>query len=187
MRNIFLFLIFLLACSEAEGHVGLGHNHTPFHGGQVGMSGNLHIEFVAHQKGDYEIYVTDLLRKPINISNAKGTLTVNPDENNPELIALVIENSPQGFLAARGKTRHFGETIIASVEVNLQGQDPIQIEFRENLEPRTVQIEQIAQAKEYVCRQGHLFSSFQETCPLDGSSVEPVNVLKKTYPKITVI
>ena len=55
--------------------VGLqSHDHTALHGGQVGMWGDYHVEYVG-KDGEYQVWVTDATRNPITgaISGAVKT------------------------------------------------------------------------------------------------------------------
>lgn len=60
------------------------HDHTPQHGGQVSMSGNYHVEYVAG-KGEYHVWVTDAHRNavpdPVSAALRDGSANValSPD------------------------------------------------------------------------------------------------------------
>ncbi len=62
------------------------HNHSSPQGGQVGMSGDLHIEFVSTEKIEYRIYITGYERNPMDVSKATGFLIINPESAEPEKI-----------------------------------------------------------------------------------------------------
>lgn len=109
------------------------HNHTTFHGGQVGMSGDFHIEFVAKKEEEYRLYVTDFLRKPVDITNAAGTLVINTDGTEPEKLILTVDAVLQEFLVAKGKPRPANDTIVASARIAIPGKEPIFIEFAEQI------------------------------------------------------
>src|SRR6266446_7008364 len=40
------------------------HDHTPHHGGVVGMAGDLHLEALAAPDGRVRVYLTDFWRRP---------------------------------------------------------------------------------------------------------------------------
>jgi len=101
------------------------HDHSSPHGGQVGMSGSLHIEFAAKEDGEYRIYITDFDRIPIDISKATGTLIINSESSHSEKLALSLDKILQEYLWAKGKLREQGDTIEASMEVEIPGRKKI--------------------------------------------------------------
>lgn len=52
------------------------HDHTPHHGGVVGMSGTLHLEALARPDGTVRVWLTDFLRKPRSLDGVTGRVTV---------------------------------------------------------------------------------------------------------------
>ncbi|NTX09414.1 cupredoxin domain-containing protein [Myxococcus sp. CA056] len=67
--------------TEAEGRVvaeavALEHDHTPFHGGVVAMSGDTHLEVVSLRSGEVRVWVTDAFRQPLPLAGRKGTVEV---------------------------------------------------------------------------------------------------------------
>ncbi len=116
-----------------EPHAEHVHNHVSFHKGQVGMSGNFHVEFVVTKGGEYRLYVTDFLRKPVDISRAAGTLEVNQEGREPEALRLEVDEILQEFLVAQGKPRLINDTIVASARISIPGKEPIFIEFAEQI------------------------------------------------------
>lgn len=101
------------------------HDHSDPHGGQVGMAGSLHIEFVAREDGEYKIYITGYERKPVDVSKATGFLIINPESSESEKLILSVDKILQDFLWAKGKPHKQGETITASMEVEIPGQEKI--------------------------------------------------------------
>lgn len=97
------------------------HDHSSPQGGQVGMSGDLHIEFVSTEKGEYRIYITDYERNPIDVSKAKGFLIINPESVEPEKLILSGDGILERYLAAKGRLRKQGDTLSASAEIEIPG------------------------------------------------------------------
>lgn len=180
LSKTFFLLIVLSAMNvmDAMAH----HNHTPFFGGQVGMSESYHIEFVTKKEGEYRLYVTDLQRRPVDVSNAIGTLVINPDEANPESLLLFV-NDRKEFLGAKGKSRHIGEAIMALVQVEIPGKDSILIDYQEKIGQVYKKTEKIKIFKEFVCEKRHLFSLSpkEPTCPIDGTVLKEMQIAKKVF------
>ena len=56
------------------------HDHTPHHGGVVGMSGDIHLEALAAADGRVRLYLTDYWRHPLPLTSVTGTVTLKlPD------------------------------------------------------------------------------------------------------------
>jgi len=97
------------------------HDHSSPQGGQVGMSGDLHVEFVSTEKGEYRIYITDYERNPVDVSKAKGFLIINPESAEPEKLILFGDGILEGYLVAQGKPRKQGDALSASAEIEIPG------------------------------------------------------------------
>ncbi|MFP2926291.1 cupredoxin domain-containing protein [Pyxidicoccus sp. 3LG] len=54
--------------------LALEHDHTPFHGGIVAMSGDTHLEVLSLKSGEVRIWVTDAFRRPVSLAGKKGTV-----------------------------------------------------------------------------------------------------------------
>lgn len=121
-------LAWLFSVSSVNAHEGHEkervHNHTSFHGGQVGMSGDDHIEF-AIKEGKYFFYITDFSRNPIDISKSSGTLIVNPESSNAENLTFTVDPINHEFLFAEGKPRKEGEEVQVSAKIEIPGKDII--------------------------------------------------------------
>ena len=66
------------------------HDHRPFHGGQVGMAGERHLELaLSRGRGgsELQLYLTDAYRQPISLAGVSGTLTVH-EGNRTETLPL---------------------------------------------------------------------------------------------------
>lgn len=111
------------------------HDHSSPQGGQVGMSGDLHIEFVSTEKGEYRIYITGYERNPIDVSKAAGFLIINPESAEPEKLILSGDGILEGYLVAKGKPRKQGETVAASMEVEIPGHEKIIQSFYIKINP----------------------------------------------------
>lgn len=111
------------------------HDHTNYEGGQVGMAGSLHIEFVSKEKGEYRIYVTGYERDSIDISKATGFLIIDPESSDPEKLVLSVDKILQEFLVAKGKERKQGDMITASMEVKIPEHEKIIQSFYIKINP----------------------------------------------------
>ena len=62
------------------GPAGVGvpgiHDHTPHHGGVVAMVGMIHLEAVAAPTGALRVYVTDVWRRPLPLTDVTGSVTL---------------------------------------------------------------------------------------------------------------
>ncbi|MHB1846345.1 MAG: cupredoxin domain-containing protein [Deltaproteobacteria bacterium] len=71
------------------GQGSLFHDHRPFHGGQVGMAGERHLELAlaAAQGGrsEWQLYLTDAYRQPVPMSGIRATLSVESRGSRQEL------------------------------------------------------------------------------------------------------
>ncbi|MCP3164940.1 cupredoxin domain-containing protein [Myxococcus sp. QH3KD-4-1] len=56
--------------------VALEHDHTPFHGGVVAMSGDTHLEVLSLRSGEVRVWVTDAFRQPLPLAGRKGRVEV---------------------------------------------------------------------------------------------------------------
>ena len=99
------------------------------------MSGDLHIEFVSTEKGEYRIYITGYERNPIDVSKAAGFLIINPESAEPEKLILSGDGILEGYLVAKGKPRKQGETVAASMEVEIPGHEKIIQSFYIKINP----------------------------------------------------
>ncbi|MCK6502423.1 hypothetical protein L6R53_03340 [Myxococcota bacterium] len=70
------------------------HDHRALHGGQVGMYGNHHLEYLA-ANGEYRVWVTNANREPIT-TGVKGIL-----KDGDATVALTADDA-QGLLVGRG-------------------------------------------------------------------------------------
>jgi hypothetical protein len=50
------------------------HDHTPFHGGTVAMSGDHHLEVLALKSGEVRVWVSNAFRQPVPLAELKGTV-----------------------------------------------------------------------------------------------------------------
>jgi hypothetical protein len=92
--------------------VGLqSHDHTSLHGGQVGMWGNFHVEYLAHD-GEYRVWVTDATR---NARKASGSVKAGDDV--VPLTAPADDPSAPLFAKSAG-----AGSLPVAVEVTVDGQ-----------------------------------------------------------------
>jgi hypothetical protein len=92
------------------------HDHTPLHGGKVGMYGNYHLEYLVHD-GEYQVWVTDEHRNPVR-SAVTGTV-----HNGDRVVALAFD-ADLGLLSAKGGRT--GDAVTVEVKV---GDDAFSLPF----------------------------------------------------------
>lgn len=56
------------------------HDHTPRHGGVIGMAGDVHLEVVGTPDGRLRVYLSDLGRRPLALADARGAVTLGLPE-----------------------------------------------------------------------------------------------------------
>ncbi len=93
------------------------HDHSPHHGGVVGMSGKLHLEALARPDGTMRVYLTDFYRKPLVLDDVSGRITLELPTGDRVLAFRVADDA----LEARGKPLADAE-IAAHVELTVAGE-----------------------------------------------------------------
>lgn len=87
-----------------DGHAGAAHtDHSPKHGGQFAMQGDHHLEFVTAADGRMSVYVYDAWTKPMGVSGAKGSVTLEltaADGSTRETTATLTPDGAGQFLTA---------------------------------------------------------------------------------------
>jgi hypothetical protein len=75
------------ACSRPEDRAAppMMHDHTPHHGGVVGMAGMIHLEARAERGGLVQVFLSDRWRKPLPLDGVRGTAAVRLSTGNVEL------------------------------------------------------------------------------------------------------
>ncbi|MGE5181856.1 MAG: hypothetical protein ACM31C_07330 [Acidobacteriota bacterium] len=99
------------------------HDHTPRHGGIVGMSGSYHLEAVALPQGIVRVYVSDLERKPLPLDGARGKATITCKGVRTQLDLVVRD----GALEARTTPFH-DPSVDVRIEAVVTNQ-PLLIDF----------------------------------------------------------
>src|SRR5262245_57793295 len=61
------------------------HDHTPHHGGVVGMTGTRHLEAVLVDPRTVRVYLTDFWRQPLPVAGVSGTVTFELPEGDRTL------------------------------------------------------------------------------------------------------
>jgi len=69
------------------------HDHTPHHGGVVGMVGLLHLEAVAARDGLVRVYLTDVWRRPLPLAGVQGRVTIGLPGASSELALVAGEDA----------------------------------------------------------------------------------------------
>jgi hypothetical protein len=92
------------------------HDHTPHHGGVVGMAGDRHLEALAAADGALEVWVTDFWRRPLSVADASGSVTLElPDGDRRLALAPTADR-----LVASGPRLEAAE-VTARIEVTVEG------------------------------------------------------------------
>lgn len=94
------------------------HEHSPAHGGQLGMVGENHVEIVIPKAGAYEVWLSDAYRKPLPLAKATGTLTVTDPSGKKASGQLKLSPSGQSLVATTDPL-----TGTLGVEVSIAGVD----------------------------------------------------------------
>ena len=109
----------------------LVHDHTPRHGGVVGMSGSRHVEALALRSGALRFWLSDLTRKPLALDGVQGSALLRTDgaERRIELVAR------DGALEAHSAPLE-GATVEVRLEATTPG-EPVLIDFTLPVAPVT--------------------------------------------------
>src|SRR5205807_1074735 len=99
------------------------HDHTPHHGGVVGMVGLLHLEALALPDGVVRVYLTDVWRRPLPLTGVSGRVIVGLPGARSELPLVVTGDT----LQATGPPLDAAE-VTADVRLERDGQ-PIEMHF----------------------------------------------------------
>jgi Cu/Ag efflux protein CusF/DNA-binding beta-propeller fold protein YncE len=106
-----------------EGSVPGLHDHSPRHGGVVGMSGQLHLEALARADGTVLVYLTDYHRAPRAPDDVSGTVTLELPAGDRELALRATGEA----LEARGEPLATAE-VTAHVALKVAG-EPVEMDF----------------------------------------------------------
>src|SRR5688572_3188396 len=101
----------------AEGAVPGMHDHSPRHGGVVGMSGILHLEALAQADGTVRVYLTDFHREPRTLDDVTGRVTLELPAGDRELALRAVGEA----LEAKGEPITDVE-VQAHVELTVAGE-----------------------------------------------------------------
>ena len=99
------------------------HDHSPRHGGVVGMSGMLHLEALAHADGTVRVYLTDFNRQPRPLDDVNGRITLELPSGDRELTFRATDEA----LEAKGEPLADAE-VTAHVELKV-GSDTVEMDF----------------------------------------------------------
>jgi len=106
-----------------EGSVPGLHDHSPRHGGVVGMSGQLHLEALARADGTLLVYLTDYNRAPRTLDDVSGKVTLELPAGDRELALRATTDA----LEAKGEPVTDAE-VNAHVELKIAG-EPVDMDF----------------------------------------------------------
>ena len=115
-------LVVTRATALAQGNPGI-HDHTPHHGGIVGMAGMIHLEAKATADGRVQLYLTDLWRRPLPLDDVGGTVTLDLPAGKQALSLAVVGDA----LAATGPPLE-GPTVNATFALH-GGEEPVELSF----------------------------------------------------------
>lgn len=99
------------------------HDHSPHHGGIVGMSGKLHLEALARADGTVRVYLSDFYRNPLPLDGVSGRVTLELPAGDRVLGLRVSDDA----LEAKGEPVTDAE-ITAHVELTVGG-EPVEMDF----------------------------------------------------------
>jgi hypothetical protein len=103
-----------------EGGAAAHSDHNPKHGGMLGMQGDYHLELVARHGGDIEVHLYDAYTKPMSISGAKGTVTLELPESEGRTptttVPLEVDASSSALV---GRSPDADRAVLATVDVTL--------------------------------------------------------------------
>src|SRR5207249_3361643 len=88
-----LVVTWLVPLGRASGGRPGIHDHTPHHGGVVGMVGLLHLEAVAARDGLVRVYLTDVWRRPLPLAGVQGRVTIGLPGASSELALVAGEDA----------------------------------------------------------------------------------------------
>jgi len=99
------------------------HDHTPHHGGVVGMAGDLHLEALAAPDGRVRVWLTDFWRRPLPAAGATGTVTLELADGDRELGLAAAADA----LETSGPALH-GPEVTAHFALRVGGK-PVEMDF----------------------------------------------------------
>ena len=99
------------------------HDHTPHHGGVVGMVGLLHLEALASRAGTVRVYLTDVWRRPLALAGVRGRVILGLPGARSELPLVAGAEA----LEATGPPLE-GAEVAADVRLEREGQ-PVEMHF----------------------------------------------------------
>lgn len=76
------------AHDHSGGAAGAHADHSPHHGGQVGMKGDVHVEIVSDGPGAWRVFLTDMFRQPMTATGWTGEIVLFPDDDAPGSVGL---------------------------------------------------------------------------------------------------
>ncbi len=118
MRALLLLSLLLVGCvGGAPPLPELVHDHTPHHGGVVGMVDDRHVEALALADGTVRVVLPDRARAPLALECARGSVTVGSGADAEGLTLTRASDS----LAAKAR-RPKSSTIDARFDLELDGE-----------------------------------------------------------------
>jgi hypothetical protein len=109
----------------------LVHDHTPHHGGVVGMVDDRHVEALALADGTLRVYLTDRWRMPLTLDNVAGTITLEAGDTSK---ALPLRKAGDALEAHAAVTK----SVTVQVRVDLSvDRVPLSVEFMLPIGPRS--------------------------------------------------
>lgn len=101
-------------------------DHTPRHGGLLGMTEKHHPEYVYKPSGEHRVYLSDEARHPVRLDDVKGNLTLMYPKGATEKLGLAP--SPGGTYLAADRKRKVPSGTEVRIDITARG-DHIQMDF----------------------------------------------------------
>jgi len=99
------------------------HDHTPRHGGVVGMAGARHVEAVLLPGGVLHVHLTDLQRSPLPLTGVSGTVTIVRGDMRSRLDLVVHDDALEARIGPLP-----GPSVDVRIELTLPD-EPLLIDF----------------------------------------------------------
>jgi len=110
---------------------GAHADHSPHHGGQVGMKGDTHVELVSEGGGSWRVFLSDKFRQPVPVTGFAGTVVIFPDAQDERTLELQAE----GDASMKATGAQAGRAPVdARVNITPPSGEPFFIDFQYALE-----------------------------------------------------
>lgn len=110
--------------SPSDPSAELVHDHTPRHGGVVGMAGSRHVEAALGAGGVLRVHLTDLHRAPLPLDGVRAHATVRTAAGDARIPLEVRDGALEGRIPSPG-----GAPVEVRVEAAIPHAEPVLIDF----------------------------------------------------------